>query len=232
MVCWICGAANLSGEHIPKASNLRSLFGVVTSNNPLFFNGRQKRNKRIQSINSTYLKYRQICTNCNNNLTQKYDEAWDDFFEFLQENKDLIRVGSGLSKAKIFGCNAKKKQIYLQLYLLKVFGTFCAEQGVPIDFQGIGRSIKIAAPYRNFYFGIAKRSWLNHIKLVAGSHIHFEIDPKTGRADIAIQIMNIDGWEFELIYVSPSNFIRKFPSCWNPLISNKFIIKCFNKKLP
>jgi hypothetical protein len=231
MVCWICGAANLTGEHIPKASILRGLFGSANSSSPLIFNGKHYRNKKLQSINSSYLKYKQICANCNNSLTQKHDEVWDNFFDFLQDNKESIRVGSKLSKAKIFGYNAKKKEVYLQLYLLKIFSTFCVAHNVLIDFQGIARSIRNSIPYKNFYLGIAKRSWLTKLKLVAGSPIHIEKNQRTGKVEIAIQIMIIDGWEFELIYVDPNYQIKNFPRCWNPLISKEFFVKSFHKKV-
>ncbi|CAN1567967.1 hypothetical protein MCERE10_03826 [Burkholderiaceae bacterium] len=93
MSCWICGSTKISGEHIPKATSLKSIFGKVTSTSPLFLNNESSRNKHIQSIDSKYLKHRQICTNCNNSVTQKHDEMWDIFFNYLQENKQKLVVG-------------------------------------------------------------------------------------------------------------------------------------------
>jgi hypothetical protein len=230
MNCWICGSPNVSGEHIPKASTLKALFGTVSTSAPLFLSGEKRRNRPLQSINSTFLKYKQICANCNNSLTQKHDQAWDQFFSYLQVNADLLSIGSKISRAKLFGHNAKKMEVFLQLYLLKIFGTLCANHNVAIDFIGIGNSVKNSVAYPNFYFGISKRLWLNHLKAVLGSPIHIERSSITGKVEIAIQMMVIDKWQFEFIYVDPSYQIRKFPKCWNPLISSGFIVKNFEKR--
>lgn len=230
MICWICGSTNVSGEHIPKASTLRALFGGVTTNSPLFLSRKNIRNKKLQSINSASLKYRHICANCNNNLTQKHDQSWDHFFSYLQNNFDSLSIGSKISRAKLFGRNAKNKEVFLQLYLLKIFGTLCSEHNIAADLKGMSLSIRNSIPYSGFYLGISKRLWLSHLKAVLGSPIHIERNPISGKIEIAIQMMIIDRWQFELIYVDPNYRVRKFPKCWNPLISNGFVIKNFEKR--
>jgi hypothetical protein len=71
---------------------------------------------------------------------------------------------------------------------------------------------------------------ITQLKAVMGSPIHIEKNTITATVEIAIQIMTIDGWEFELIYVDPNYQIKTFPRCWSPLLSSEFVIKNFKKR--
>ena len=191
----------------------------------MFLNNESSRNKHIQSIDSKYLKHRQICTNCNNSVTQKHDEMWDIFFNYLQENKQKLVVGSKIKKARLFQFGAQKKEVYLQLYFLKIFGTLCAEHNVDIDLTGFARSILSEVAYASFFVGISKRTWLTGLKAVMGSPMQIERNIQDGGIETAIQIMTIDEWNFELIYINPNYPIKYFPKCWNPMISKEFTIR-------
>ena len=50
MYCWICGDNATTGEHILKASDLKSEFGDVSQQNPLYLNSKEKSNIKINSI--------------------------------------------------------------------------------------------------------------------------------------------------------------------------------------
>ena len=52
MKCWICGDDANSGEHMIKASDLKSLFGHVTQMAPLYFHTDEKRNQPVAGIKS------------------------------------------------------------------------------------------------------------------------------------------------------------------------------------
>ncbi len=50
MKCWICGEEAKTGEHLTKASDLKSQFGDVSQKKPLYMHTEGKVNVKINSI--------------------------------------------------------------------------------------------------------------------------------------------------------------------------------------
>jgi len=72
--CWICGAPSTTGEHIIKKTDLKSEFGRVTQQAPLYFHREGGRSKRFGSFNAKVLKS-PLCEKCNTSHTQRHDQA-------------------------------------------------------------------------------------------------------------------------------------------------------------
>lgn len=56
MKCWICGEKGDSGEHLIKASDIKSLFGEITQKNPVNLHTEDKKNKSVGSSKSDKFK--------------------------------------------------------------------------------------------------------------------------------------------------------------------------------
>jgi hypothetical protein len=106
--CWICGSVANTSEHSVKKTDLKTIF----SNKPKRFIAHHfdeeyntKRKTLIQGLNSKHLKYdKDLCENCNTNLTRPYDLAYEEFIKYVFKNEKVI-IGEGTEK--------KPGQIYL-----------------------------------------------------------------------------------------------------------------------
>ncbi len=50
--CWICGEDATTGEHKTKKSDLKSVFGVPTQTQPLYYHDANRRNQLIRSLDA------------------------------------------------------------------------------------------------------------------------------------------------------------------------------------
>jgi 5-methylcytosine-specific restriction endonuclease McrA len=118
MKCWICGNDADSGEHRIKKSDLITLHGKgpYKAGNSLVMikDGKQI---PIQGPNSKYLKYTQnLCEECNNSTTQKYDIAYSKFVTHLNTNENEILKKSSLILSKSIAITLKPdKGIYTSI---------------------------------------------------------------------------------------------------------------------
>ena len=62
LLCWICSAPADSAEHMVKASDFRSVFGVVNQNAPVFRHSSAERNFKINGAKAEVLKFRPSLT--------------------------------------------------------------------------------------------------------------------------------------------------------------------------
>jgi hypothetical protein len=79
-LCWICRTRPAdSGEHRFKASDVRSVAPRISQVTPVFLQRDSKAtNDRVGSARADRLKFaKSICTECNNEITQPYDVAWE-----------------------------------------------------------------------------------------------------------------------------------------------------------
>jgi hypothetical protein len=131
MKCWICGNDADSGEHRIKKSDLITLHGKgpYKAGNSLVMikDGKQI---PIQGPNSKYLKYTQnLCEECNNSTTQKYDIAYSKFVTHLNTNENEILKKRFIDFEQIYSNNFETGQRHLYKYLVKSFGCRLVEAG-------------------------------------------------------------------------------------------------------
>lgn len=142
MKCWICGDEATTGEHMTKASDLRSMFGPVTQRAPLFFHTDERRNLPVPGINSAKLKFTSLlCARCNNDRTQPHDRAWAALSQYLRGRVPPIRPGTVVRLAPVFPGCVRASMLDVHLYFLKLFGCLIAEHSVPLDLAEFAQAI-------------------------------------------------------------------------------------------
>ncbi|MFZ3018909.1 MAG: hypothetical protein WA056_10690 [Gallionella sp.] len=227
MKCWICGCEKMTGEHIPKASTMRDLFGSVTQQRPLYHSSAHRRNRRMQSINSELIKYQVLCGQCNSTMTQPYDRAWDVFWSFLNENGDAFNADTAIRFYRIFGYGARNEMLNLHLYAVKLFGCVAAEFSIPLDIAEMADAISHRRPYPNIYVGLGKRTWLTSMKVAGPSDVWADLDC-TGRCVFAVWFLAIGEWEFQFIYAVPGQKRDGMTDTWNPIQTRRIRLKNFD----
>ena len=152
---WICGAPAASGEHIPKASTLRDVFGDVSQTRPVFYSNSNRRNQYLQSTNSTRVKLRALCSKCNSELTQPYDLAWDGLWHYLSSNALSLTHKASIHRSRIFSHNANAKMVNVHLYAVKLIGCVAAKFDLNVDMSGLADAIKSGKPYPWIFWELA-----------------------------------------------------------------------------
>ncbi|MFM0644528.1 hypothetical protein PQR14_09360 [Paraburkholderia bryophila] len=225
MKCWICGAEADSGEHLPKDSTLKDLFGNVTQQKPLYHSGARGRNKRLQSTNSKLVKLRVLCAQCNSSRTQRLDRAWDGFMEYLNNNEHSLNTGSVIRFNRACGYRAREKMLNLHLYAVKLFGCVAAEHSIPLDLSGMADAIKHRRPYRKVYLGLGKRTWLKSLAVAGPSDVEADLDGD--KCVFAVWFLTIGKWEFQFIYAVSGQQREGLADTWNPALNRRVRLKKF-----
>lgn len=136
--CWICGAPSNSREHKIKKSDLVRRYGNQPFNNiggMLHFANDVSSN--VQGPSAKILKYEPvICSDCNNNTSQPWDRAYEQFEKWTFENASLIFQRRFILLEDVFGfeqCSYSCPSLYK--YFVKAFGCRLASAGfsVPSD---------------------------------------------------------------------------------------------------
>jgi hypothetical protein len=129
--CWICGAPSTTGEHIIKRTDLKSLFGVVTQQAPLYLHRKGGgRSKRIGSFDAKDLKS-PLCEKCNTSRTQPHDRAWETLSTYLGTCKP--EPGTTVHARHIFHDGPTRQMLNVHLYFVKLLGCRLNAAGTPID---------------------------------------------------------------------------------------------------
>lgn len=159
MNCWICGKTGNTGEHLIKASDLKSLFGNVSQSSPVYFHTSKANNIPVGSIKrSNRLKSDAlICNYCNSSMTQPYDKAWEQLSEYLRGNWDKITTSGIVDMTKVFRGTVRKSMLYVHLYFVKLFGCRIVQDNVPISIEPFQYSLLQTKPHKNIYLSIGPR---------------------------------------------------------------------------
>lgn len=224
--CWICGSSANSGEHIPKASNLKDLFGNVTQQKPLYLNGKGLKNKTLQSINSNLLKLKVLCSACNNSRTQNSDLAWDEFNSFLVKNSKCLEPLSKISFNKVYKYDSRKKALSFHLYAVKLFGCIASEFDLQLDMIELANSILRNKPSQYVYIAVGRRNWCSDIRFSGPSNLSVKRS-SDGNVVAAVWFLVNGFWQYEFIYAIPGVRIEGLVGAWNPKLGNRFNLKTF-----
>lgn len=150
--CWICGDPANTREHRTKASDLRSLFGLPTQADPIYFHTAKRRNFRVGSLKAPVLKFtNRICVRCNSATTQPHDFAWQRFSEVLRARVPPIAAGTYIRPSRIFPYDSRRAMLNVHLYFLKVFGCQILEGNIRIDTVPLADAILKGQPHPNVY---------------------------------------------------------------------------------
>jgi len=155
MQCWICGDEGNTGEHLVKASDLRSYFGRVSQKQPVYYHTKEKKNIPVGSYKSQRLKSKAlICNNCNSSLTQPYDKAWEKLSEYLRGNWPALQRNGRLNLSKVFPGSTRRSLIDVHLFFVKLFGCKILDDGIPIDTSRFSACLQQRVAHESIYIAI------------------------------------------------------------------------------
>ena len=221
MNCWICNAEANTGEHLIKASDIRSVFGVVNPKNPLHYHTPRRRNQKVRGIKASILKSNtKICSDCNNQRTQQHDKAWEQLSKYLRSKKPPLKPGDKIRLDKVFPGNENQSMLYVHLFFLKLFGCQITEHDIPIGVQTFSYAILNSVPSRNVYIAICLRIKGNK-KSVGMTDI--TAHKVQNRIVYAYWHYFLDNVAVKVIYVEPGERRLDLIDTWNPIKMNKYI---------
>ena len=221
MKCWICGEKGDSGEHLIKASDIKSLFGEITQKNPVNFHTEDKKNKSVGSSKSDKFKSAVlICRDCNNNKTAPHDKAWQKLSEHLRtfnlQKKGPLRI----RLSKIFDNNIYQESLNIHLYFVKLFGCRIIEESIPIDIDSFSDSILNNKP-NPYVFIVFKKAIGSKLQTATITPVHVELDGD--QVVVAAWMYTVGDLNVEILY-SPNSahneFLKKsfHPQCQHKLV--------------
>lgn len=221
MECWICGADADSGEHLVKASDVRSVFGVVSQKKPLFFHTEEKRNQLIKGVKVSSLKSSaKICAKCNNQRTQPHDRAWEKLSLYLRLREPPFRVGDRVRLHKVFPGSVRDSVLGVHLYFVKIFGCQIAEHEIPIDIELFSEALLNGKPHPNIYLAICPQIDKG-LKSIGRSAITTE---KLGdRIVFAVWFYILDKFTVRVMYAEPGERRHGLIDAWHPSSIRKCI---------
>ncbi|MBI5784829.1 MAG: hypothetical protein HZA64_05155 [Rhodocyclales bacterium] len=215
MKCWICGNEADSGEHLIKASDLKSLFGHVTQNSPLFFHTDLKRNQPIAGIKSDKFKYQALlCARCNNERTQPHDRAWERLSAYLRERQPPIRPGMLVRLDRAFPGGVSKRMLEVHLFFLKLFGCLITENSIPIRIEQFAQSILRGVPHPNVWLALWTGLQNPSVKHAGCSPV--ETVQLAGRVAYASWFYVVDQVAVNVMYSEPGEHRKGLIHAWHP----------------
>lgn len=215
MKCWICGNDGNTGEHLIKASDLRSLFGRVTQDKPIYFHTSAKRNQPIRGIKSNRLKFdTPLCGHCNNERTQKHDFAWQRLSEYLRTYSPPIKGGTVIRLDKTFPGSVQRSMLDVHLFFLKLFGCLIAEHSIPLDISEFSKAILSETPHPKvrlaFWTGLQTKPY----KYVGLTPV--QTAALNGHLVYAGWFYIVDKLAVNVIYAEPAEHRKGLIGSWHP----------------
>jgi hypothetical protein len=215
MKCWICGNEANSGEHLIKASDLKSLFRHVTQKSPLYLSTDLKRNQRAGAIKSNKLKYQALlCARCNNERTQRHDMAWERLSTYLRERQPAIRPGMLVRLNCAFPGSVSSSMLSVHLFFLKLFGCLITENNIPINIEQFAQSIMQGVPHPRVW--IAFWTGLQHSRIKHAGCSQVETAQLGGRVAYASWTYVVDKVAVNVMYAEPGEHRRGLVHAWHP----------------
>lgn len=133
-MCWWCRERPATtGEHKFKATDLRRLMGcsdeLIWGDDSAQQSIRGK--KGIKRDRYGVIKFpKSLCAPCNNERSQSFDRAYDDFATFIVSKRP--RSAAGISLEGIYGASWPEDSLNLARYYVKHFGCRFVRNGIPV----------------------------------------------------------------------------------------------------
>ena len=152
MKCWICGAEGESTEHMIKASDIKSMFGHVSQQQPLFRRVGNSPREIVRGTRSAMLKFNsRLCSHCNNVRTQKHDMSWEALSKYLRKRQPAIHASAVVRLSPAFRSGIRRPMLHVHLYFLKLFGCLITDNAIPIDIRTFSEAIQNEMPHPFVY---------------------------------------------------------------------------------
>jgi len=228
MKCWICGSDAHTREHRTKASDVRALFGSVSQHAPLYLHIGDRKNIKIQSVNSDKLKFEtRLCGECNNARTQPHDKAWQRLSEYLRNRRPSIKPGMLVDLSAAFPGTVGKSMLAIHLYFLKVFGCLAGDSAAPMPLKDFAKAIMGTTPHPWVHIAFAAQREPPLRKATAISPMHVVQMEQAGAAPkpvFASWVYHLNGLNAVVMYADPSapapSGLRSY---WHPTTVTKHL---------
>ena len=212
MQCWICGDEGTTGEHLTKLSDLKSHFGHVSQNSPLYFHTGEKMNSKLKSIkkDARLKSSALICGPCNNAKTSKYDRAWEKLSNYLRQKKPPIRKGDIIKLEKVFPGTVKRSMLRVHLFFVKLFGCAIVAYNVPIDIAPLRNGLLQEKPVNNVYLAFWSSNGMGD------GYSEMEYDTVGGKCTYATWFYTIGAVSVNVMYALPTENRLGLVGSWHP----------------
>ena len=215
MKCWICGGDGTTGEHLIKASDLKSHFKVISQEKPVYHNTFEKKNTLVKSVKSDKLKSDAlICPNCNNNLSQPYDRSWETLSNYLRANWSKSVNAGVIPLNEVFKNNIEESMLNVHLLFVKIFGCRIIENEVPININRFSQAFLKKEAHKNIYLSFEQRLGEENIKIAGMTPIYSANINNT--SIFATWYYIIDRLAVNVIYDSRKAHKKLLRKCWTP----------------
>lgn len=203
-----------------KASDLRSMYGHLSQNNPIYLHTDQQRNQLVKGLRSQLLKCGAlICAKCNNERTQPYDRAWERLSEFFSSRRPAIRSGQVVRLDGAFPGTVKRSMLHVHLYFVKLFGCMIAEHRVPIEIKPFADALLNGAAHPRVHIAFGP-SLLHRGRAYPGS-TDLHTASLDGRCRYAAWFYVLERVAANIIYSEPGEHRRGLVHSWHPDTAGK-----------
>lgn len=120
--CWWCGSAAGSREHKFKRTDIERGFGPgpYQEGQTLVVHRHERRPSDVTGAKSKAFKFEPtLCALCNNERSQPFDQAYDQFMGYLFDNEANILQSGEVDHGEIFGKEWEAKSLDLARYFVK-----------------------------------------------------------------------------------------------------------------
>jgi hypothetical protein len=133
--CWWCGSPANSQEHRYKKADITRLFGKGPyKGDEALARYVQGEERTVQGPNSKELMFQaKLCQKCNNERSQPFDRAYDQFIAHFEANAASILASRQIRFSEIFGASWREGRENVLRYYVKHIGCRLAEAGVLVD---------------------------------------------------------------------------------------------------
>ena len=223
MTCWICGDPANTREHRTKASDLRSLFGIPTQADPIYFHTAKRKNFRVGSLKASVLKFtNRICIRCNSATTQPHDFAWQRFSEVLRARVPPIAPNTYIRPSRIFPYDSRRAMLNVHLYFLKVFGCQILEGNIRIDTAPFADAILKGQPHPNVYLTFGPAPSGLPLRLSGSSDV--DVAMLDERCAFATWFYHVGNLWVNVMYAIDGERRDGLKHAWNPRFGSKRIL--------
>ena len=229
--CWICGDDGTTREHKTKKSDLKSVFGMPTQAQPMYYHDANRRNQLVRSLDAKILKSpSRLCEACNTSRTQAHDLAWAHMSVWLRSRHPRIRPGDVIRGNRIFPYNTAAEMLNVHVFFLKQFGGLIEESEgkITIDVKPFGTAIIVGRAHPNVYlqFGIGP---FVEGKSVTGRSDFKGLKIASGGCVLGMWWYQVDGLTVNVIYADPRENWRNMHRTWHPHRgNNRFVLEDYS----
>jgi hypothetical protein len=221
MNCWICGSKAQTGEHVIKASDMRSIFGHIRQSQPVYRHSASRRNVPAKGINTKILKSGALlCARCNNQRTQPYDRAWETLSLYVR-SRPQIRCRDRIKLGKVFPGAVHRSMLNVHLFFVKLFGCLVVENSVPIDIGDFSSAILNNAAHPKVHLAISP--YTDGIASGSAGYSNLDTAQLNRRVVYATWLYILDRFSIRVIYAEPTEHRKGLIDSWHPSSIKKCI---------